>query len=134
MNVIKNEMHVMFDVDDTLVMWNEVISSDTEWIMCPHTLKCIPLIPHKAHIDLLHSYYSRGYYVTVWSAGGWEWAEAVVKHLKLQDSVHEVRSKPIKYVDDLPANEILGTRVYINYIEPVTYFIEKGADADVIVR
>jgi phosphoserine phosphatase len=47
----------------------------------------------------------QGHHITVWSQGGVDWAETVVKHLGLQDCVDIVSGKPTWYFDDLPADE-----------------------------
>lgn len=117
MKVLKNELTVYFDVDDTLVMWNQPITERTLNIICPYSGRAEQVVPHNVHIKVLEHHKARGYHVVVWSAGGWEWAKAVVEALGIQDHVSEVRSKPLKYFDDLPAAEILGTRVYIPFKE-----------------
>jgi FMN phosphatase YigB (HAD superfamily) len=119
MQVITNDMMVMFDCDDTLVMWNNV----NYWVPGPDKYEFIDstdggsafLQIHKAHVNLLKKYKAQGYTVVVWSAAGYRWAESVVKTLQLEDYVDMVMSKPIKYVDDLSAKEILGSRVYIPF-------------------
>lgn len=115
MHVIKNELTVAFDCDDTLVLWNKENHPKAITFLCPYTKEHIRLVPHTEHIKLLKDYKGRGYNITVWSAGGWEWAETVVKTLELENYVDIVQNKMIKYVDDLPGNEILGTRVFINF-------------------
>lgn len=111
---LESEMNVFVDCDDTLVMWNknpdetDVVVKDPykkdEW----HALK-----KHKRHIDLIKDYKARGYTVVVWSAAGAPWAKAVVDALKIEEYVSVIMSKPIKYVDDLQAEEIMGSRIYI---------------------
>lgn len=131
MNVVKNEVIVCFDVDDTLVLWgkgpgsayydsyekykNGLTYSPNPLIefINPYDSSLNYLKPHIRHIELLKQYKGRGFYVRVWSAGGWEWAESVVKTLGLEDYVDSVETKPSKYVDDLQAAEVLGVRVYI---------------------
>lgn len=117
MKINENELSVVIDIDDTLLMWGKEKNEQAIPITCPYTKETLRLVPHKRHIELLKQYKGRGYYVTVWSAGGWEWALTAVKTLNLSNFVDEVRSKPLKYVDDLSGNEILGTRVYIDFKE-----------------
>lgn len=116
MKYIDNELQAMFDVDETLVMHNidESYHIKQEFI-CPYTQEKLMLTPHHQHIQILKQQKARGYYVTVWSAGGAAWAKTVVETLQLEAYVDEVRAKPTKYFDDLPGNEILGTRVYLEY-------------------
>lgn len=115
MNIIENELSLFCDVDDTLVVWGQPISEKTVEFVCPYTGKVENLAPHDILIQILKQQKGRGYHVTVWSAGGWKWAKTVVETLKLQEFVDEIRSKPVKFFDDLPANEILGSRVYLPY-------------------
>lgn len=114
MKVLKNEKHACFDVDDTLVMWGDKdYTPDPTKIAfkCPHTESTYYLKPNKSHINFLKVQKSRGFDITVWSQGGWEWAETVIKTLELENYVDTVQTKPLKYVDDLPASEWMD-RVY----------------------
>ncbi len=116
MQVIGNEMNVMFDCDDTLVLWDNNYSIPSKGkieLEDPYTSALLYLKPHAKHIELMKSYKARGYSVFVWSAGGKLWAEEVVKRLQIKDIVDHCMSKPTKFVDDLPAEEVLGTRVYL---------------------
>ena len=117
--LIGNEQNVFFDCDDTLVMRN-----DNEWLpeegrikfVEPLTNEVYYLTPHIKHIQILKELHERGFTIIVWSAAGHEWAKTVYETLGLNDYVHHYMSKPTKYFDDLPANEILGSRVYIKQI------------------
>jgi hydroxymethylpyrimidine pyrophosphatase-like HAD family hydrolase len=117
MKVLKNELICHFDVDDTLVMWNKSIDVNTINVTCPYTGVVEMLAPHLKHIEILKHQKARGYHVTVWSASGWQWAQEVVKALAIEDWVDVVQTKNTKFFDDLPAQEVLGTRVYIEYKE-----------------
>lgn len=74
----------------------------------------IRLRPNHKHIKLLKDHKARGYGVIVWSAGGSAWARAAVEALELESYVDVILAKPAKFVDDLQATEILGTRIYLN--------------------
>jgi len=114
MKVVDNENVVCYDVDDTLVLWfSGCAPEDKIKIVCPYGGSVTHLKPHKRHIDLLKKHHGRGAYVVVWSAAGAQWARAVIEALGLEPFVDEVITKPNKYVDDLTANEILGTRIYL---------------------
>lgn len=114
MQVYKKDQMVPFDCDDTLVMWNLEDKSKNIPIECPYTKGVVyHLTPHEEHISLLKKYKARGFTVVVWSAGGVDWAENVVKALKLEEFVDAVFTKPCRYVDDLHCEKWMGCRVYI---------------------
>lgn len=116
MKIIKNEQVIMVDVDDTLVMWTDLFSQPHEGaipFIDPYDNSTNYLIPHKKHINLIKKYKGRGQSVVVWSAGGYKWALSVIQTLGLENYVDLILSKPIKYIDDLQASEILGTRLYL---------------------
>lgn len=129
MKLVNSDMIVMFDVDDTILMWNNV---DYRWpgedkveLQDPYDKSIVYLKPHNQNINLMKKYKTQGYTVIVWSAGGYLWAEEAVNKLKINNLVDLVMSKPLKYVDDLKASEILGTRVYIPF-DQVNKMIEPG--------
>ncbi len=90
MFVLKSDKTLFVDVDDTLVMWSAT-----------------GYTPHKKHIEYLKKFHMRGQKIVVWSAGGWEWAERVVRELGLENVVSAVMCKPAWFVDDMPATEFL---------------------------
>lgn len=122
MIVVPTHNAVFFDIDDTLVLWNPSEEKAKKYgieIECPGglfpvdgELKPSPswkavIVPHKKHIDQLIKHKMRGHPVVVWSAGGWDWAEAAVKALGIEQYVDLVISKPRWAYDDLPADRIL---------------------------
>lgn len=113
MQVIKNEMVTMWDCDDTLVMWGDKENPNAMHFVDPHDGTKHLLVPHKKHVKLLKDFKARGYVVVLWSGGGWQWAETVAKTLGIEDYVDFVMTKPSKYIDDLQAVEILGSRIYL---------------------
>lgn len=115
MIVIKNESTIFVDCDDTLIMWGKKYNKPHKGaieIRDPYDDSLNYLKPHMKHINLLKKYKGRGNSIVCWSAGGFKWAEAVIKALKLESYVDLIVTKPIKYIDDLPAKKILGTRLY----------------------
>lgn len=105
----------MYDVDDTLVLWfSQCDPALKVKIVCPYGGSETWLKPHARHIDLLKKHHGRGKTVIVWSAAGYRWAQAVVEALGLQDHVNFIMTKPMSYVDDLEASEILGSRIYLS--------------------
>ena len=111
MQVVDNSHIICFDVDDTLVMWlwdqaeREKHAKDLIEVG-KGNFKTL-LLPHFQHIELLKRYKAKGKVVIVWSQSGNQWAEEVVKALKLEEFVDFVFTKPEKYVDDLRADECM---------------------------
>jgi hydroxymethylpyrimidine pyrophosphatase-like HAD family hydrolase len=112
MLVTESETIFYVDVDETLIFecdkkhkdgFKAIYYKETKWVRS-----------HKKHIDFVKSLKDRGYYVIVHSGNGWKWAKEIICKLNLQDYVHEVKSKPIKHLDDKPSNEWMGQRVYID--------------------
>lgn len=116
MITIKNEDVVWIDVDDTLVMWPDNPFQPGEGLLqFDQYNQTVWLKPNEKNIKLLKNYYERGYFVIVHSANGYNWASEVVTKLLLRSCVNMVFTKPMKYVDDLPAEEWMQ-RVYINEV------------------
>lgn len=129
MKVIKSDNLIYFDVDETLIFWKHLIPAYGEGIFAdsdhPETIEIpdpymrkagaiIKAVPHQRNIDLLKRNKGQGRTVVVWSAGGYAWAEAVVKTLRLEEYVDLIISKPITYVDDKPMEAWGLTRVYLS--------------------
>ncbi len=120
MKLIGNEQNIFFDCDDTLVLRN-----DSEWnpegresskrvrFKDPYDDQVYYLAPHPKHIQILKEHHARGFTVIVWSAAGHAWAKSVIETLGLEKYVDFYMTKSCKFVDDLPASEVLGQRVYI---------------------
>lgn len=100
---------VYYDVDDTLVSWRTYPKRGRDSIEFedPHTKGSIFLNAITPHIDALKSHKLRGHTVIVWSAGGADWAEEVVRKLNLSAYVDACMSKPNWFYDDLPASEFM---------------------------
>lgn len=111
MKIIKNELLMYIDVDETLIF---SCTEDTKGSLATNYYNTIKYVkPHKKHINFLKSLKTRGYYIIVHSANGWRWALEIVKLLQLEPFIHEVKAKPIKYLDDRPCEEWFGQRVYL---------------------
>ena len=117
MKVLESELLAFFDVDDTLVLWGMEQDPRVVPFVDPHDQNEHLLVPHERHIKLLRDFKDRGYMIIVWSGGGYQWAETVVKTLGITDFVDFVMTKPTKYIDDLCADEILGSRIYLKLEE-----------------
>lgn len=119
MKVIENESNIFVDVDDTLVMWDwdtELRGDQTVAVQCPYEAAGIQYVvrPNLPNIKVLMNQKARGSYITVWSQNGYQWAEAVVKALGLEEYVDQAMSKPRMYMDDLPCQNWMGERVYLS--------------------
>lgn len=127
MKVIKG-ITVFWDVDDTLVKWGNATPeemNDAIPITCPISSAIIDeedvivqpwteyLRPHKKHIAQIKLHKMRGHRNIVWSAGGAEWAEAVVQALGIEEYVDIVMGKPSWYYDDLRCDEYMGNPQYL---------------------
>ncbi len=116
MQVTSNEHVVCFDVDDTLILWDDAFAApgpERVRILDPYDGHAVYLKPHARHVKLLRQMRGRGRYLVVWSAAGAKWAEAVINALELQSCVDLVITKPLAYVDDLPVAEWMGKRIYL---------------------
>lgn len=116
MKTIRSEYIVPVDVDSTLVLPNE--SEYRELLAVnvkdPVTNEIIVMRVHEPNVRLLKEERHRGAVIIVWSRGGYEWAENVVKALELEDHIDFVMSKPLTYIDDLDIKEWLNHRVWLN--------------------
>lgn len=112
MLVIDGENGVGFDVDQTLFMHDKMGEYQ---VLNPYSDSLIPGNKHDVHVELLKQYKGRGLTVIVWSSGGVEWAEEVVKAFGLEEFVDVVMTKPNKLVDDLEPHDIFPCRIYLPY-------------------
>lgn len=104
---------VYFDVDSTLVFaWSDITDDLARQLSSVFINNEIFYI-HDKHIQKIKEFKARNHQVVVWSAGGADWAEAVVKALQLTDLVDVVMSKPDWYFDDLSVDEWIGRRCYV---------------------
>lgn len=108
MNKFKEPIYY-FDCDDTLVSWKTYPkrSKNSVEFEDPHTHECLYLEAIPQTIEAMKSHKLRGHTVIVWSAGGADWAEEVVRKLNISKYVDAVMSKPDLFYDDLPASEFM---------------------------
>lgn len=108
MKVLRNDMIAFFDIDDTLIGWGkpEFVDNGNFVKIELNGFKEVHWIL-KENVEALKLHKSRGHTVVVWSAGGYQWAEAVVKALKLEDMVDLVCGKPMWLYDDLQPEDFL---------------------------
>jgi NLI interacting factor-like phosphatase len=109
MQVLPDKGTVYFDVDGTLVHLVYGVEDGTPLdegeVIMEHYGK-VKLIPRRNTIEQLKIQKSLGYHIVVWSHSS-EWAETVVKALKLEKYVDYVMNKPIVYYDDQTPEYIL---------------------------
>jgi hypothetical protein len=120
------------DVDDTLIMWRVPEGYKGPLVETNYNgFKDvgIPNLPAIAHLKKMKA---RAYSVVVWSAGGSDWAEVVVKALGLEEFVDVVMPKIDFHLDDVadPADKI-GKWQYIN-LDGQVY--SKDKDGNVKLR
>lgn len=107
-----------FDCDDTLIYWPTHKYPGTMNIKDPCLVKIgkeeegIMCTPMEKHIAALKQHKAQGNSVIVWSAGGADWAEAVVKALGLEEYVDACMAKPAIYYDDLDCRQFMGSKTY----------------------
>lgn len=119
MRINTKEHLAPFDVDKTLILPIEGDHTPGRRVKVrdPVTNGFILMAVHEPMERLLREEYQRGSHVIVWSRGGWEWALAVVNAVGVQDCVHDVYTKPLVYFDDVPIEEWLKYRVYLQPTE-----------------
>jgi hypothetical protein len=109
MIVIKGNQFVYFDVDDSLVMWQWPNEGTNDFITLrpwnDDEVKKLAINTEMVKQLIQHSI--RNQTVVVWSAGGWKWAETVVKALGIEKYVTVVIEKPTWVFDDLPPNKFM---------------------------
>lgn len=116
MQELRQDQVIMFDVDNTLVMWSKNFTQpfhNAVKIEDPYDEQPVYLQPNHDNIKLLSHFAGRGYMIVVWSASGWKWAKAVVNALKLENRVDIIMTKPQFHVDDEKRMEmIIGSNIY----------------------
>ncbi len=108
MIIVESDKAAYFDVDETLVLMDDVDLSRPEVIRIIDKSNNINAyaIPHKAIISQMRKHHSRGHIIFVWSAGGYKWANAVVRALGLETLVYAIVPKGWVWDDKTP-NEFL---------------------------
>jgi predicted phosphatase len=116
MKIITQESTIFLDCDETLIMWGKASKGQKViHITDPYHGEQLTVRPHKGHIKVLKDRFARGSFIVVWSAGGFQWAAAVVKALDIERYVDIVMTKPHAYIDDKKAEEFMGEHIYIPY-------------------
>lgn len=113
MKVHKKEHVSPFDIDSTLVHDHK---GESNYIRVEDPLGGghIKVVPNANNIRLLKEEHARGSHIIVWSRGGYQWAENVIKALKLEEYVSDIYTKPFVYFDDKDVSEWMNQRVWID--------------------
>jgi FMN phosphatase YigB (HAD superfamily) len=89
------------DIDETLIHYSPggtlLLQSDNDG--------CYNVHPIEEHIELIKELRAVGWQIVIWSFGGADHAERVVKLLQIEHLVDLIVSKPVVYVDDLPFDQ-----------------------------
>lgn len=96
MKTIRNENVVYCDVDETLIDW----SNNDKDIKVNYYGQTVYVKAIKENIRFLKSLKARGAFIIVHTGNGFQWAEEIVKKLKLTKYVDLTMTKPAKYIDD----------------------------------
>ncbi|MDD3412588.1 MAG: hypothetical protein PHY47_01175 [Lachnospiraceae bacterium] len=102
---IKGNRSVYFDVDDTLVDWNQSHSEDA--LAFNNNGYIEMLKPKWDIIKKLKEHKRNGDTIIVWSQNGWDWCKEVVTTLSIESYVDAVITKPDIYYDDLNCKEFM---------------------------
>lgn len=103
--ILKNDNVTCVDVDDTLLLMNYPPEYDHLAIDFTNNGRTERVLPHHKHIKCIKQLKLRGHAVVIWSAGGWDWSNAVAIELGLDDDADIIMCKPKWLIDDLPPNE-----------------------------
>lgn len=109
----RNPNPVAIDIDETLVLRYPKKYPHLPTMVFNYYGMPKELAIHEEHVALLKSYKKRGFFIRVWSNNGDAWAVEVIEKLGLADFVDSIENKNVKFVDDLKADKVLGSRVYI---------------------
>ena len=114
MFVLESELVVYFDVDETLISFDERYKNLPKKKIGPEGSRLDGYINEKL-IAKIKEHRARNHAIVVWSAGGYQWALDVVTALKIEDHVDAVMAKPRWFYDDQPSNVFMDDKVRIHY-------------------
>jgi len=112
MKKINDRPLVAIDVDDTLIYWQHKPGRRSVSIPVDNHDEMFDV--HEGHVEALKKHAARGHTILVWSAGGSDWAEAVIKALQLEEYVDIIMPKANWIYDDISPNEFLPNNLYIH--------------------
>jgi hypothetical protein len=103
---------VYCDVDATLLMFSPPPSNDqTKYETIELSFfedgPCKKIWVNHHNVNALKEHKLRKHTTIVWSAGGWQWAERVIKILNLEEYVDCIIQKPSWIIDDLAPEDFM---------------------------
>ncbi len=114
MREVTSDTTFCIDVDETLIMWvDDIKPTPKEAVEFNFYGQKIYAIPHEDHIRLMKASVARGRNTIVWSGNGKDWVKEVLTKLDLANLDVLVMTKPVGYLDDSPAQNWMGQKVYL---------------------
>lgn len=98
---VADKKTVMIDCDQTLIMWEDDAADLSNSVIQVANGNLVVKF-HRRHIELVKQFFAIGWNVIVWSQGGSDHAEHVVKACKLENHIHGIMPKPDVVLDDKP--------------------------------
>ena len=95
----------------------ELLEHQPESIYMEFRGKVFTIRPIWTHVSQLVQQNLKGVRMVVWSAGGADWAEAVIKTLKLEDYVDVILTKPDFFYDDSKPEGFMGRHFFFAWDE-----------------
>lgn len=114
MKTIKNERPVFTDIDGTLIVHGPKPGIPTVQVYDPEAQKYVTMGVNRSMVKLVREEKARGAFIVAWSRGGYQWAKNVINALCLENHVDLVMTKPAVYLDDLPVEEWMETRIFLD--------------------
>lgn len=114
METLTNDQPVPIDVDETLVVFDYPATLEKFAITLERNGVEVKVVPHWKHIKQMREHFIRGHAIIVWSAGGYAWAQQVIKMLGIEKYVTYCMAKPRWFYDDRKAEFFMPeiNRVY----------------------
>jgi hypothetical protein len=94
-------------------MWNADLADPRSKVLSLENGNLVVRL-HHVHIQLVKDLFAIGWNVVIWSQGGSDHAESVVKQIGLENYIHAILPKPESYIDDLPFEQQYIKRIYKN--------------------
>lgn len=115
MKRIDGDKLAIFDVDDTLILFDESHTygddenARTIMLTRPDGTDAEFRVNEEI-VQILIEHKTRGHTIMVWSAGGVDWAELAIRKLGIEHAVDGYMCKPTWFYDDQPIENLGKTR------------------------